>query len=483
MSRATNARSFAWVAADTGGTTVISLAALLVMARLIGPHDFGAAAIAVGVVQVVNLYVEGLLHDALIQNRDVSEEAFDQGFWLCAGVGIAVAAVAGAAWLALRGGEAATLALLIFASACTLPFSGMTGVLNARLRRDMDYRLVAAPSVAAKLLSAVAGLAAAALGWGAWSLVTQFLVGAGVQALGLFLSSGWRPRPPRTFAALKPLWGFALPYALMHTLVGARIQAFTTATAALGGLAAAGYINVAFRPTLNPQILLMTALSNVGLPLLSRHQHDRPALEASFHRLNRFNALGLPVVFFGVAACADLIVRVLLGTQWLPSIAPMQVFAIGAAFYFLRMPATLLLRALGRVRYSLMNSVMHLVVTLGAMLWLRPHDALTASLLWVAPLAPLLPITLYVVRRETGVSAALQLKGVAGPTLCAAGMAAAVWAVRPWLTGLPAPAQLAACVALGATVYLLLVLATDGQARREAASAAGMAARRLRPAA
>ena len=73
-----------------------------------------------------------------------------------------------------------------------------------------------------------------------------------------------------------------------------------------------------------------------------------------------------------------------------------------------------------------MNWVMYLVMTLGALLWRRPHDALTASLLWVAPLAPLLPITVFVVRREKGMSAALQLKGVAGPTVCAAGMAAAV---------------------------------------------------------
>lgn len=479
VTRAYSPRSFLWVAADTGGTTLISLLAMLVMARLIGPRDFGAAAIAVGAVQVVNLYVEGLLHDALIQNRDVKEDAFEQGFWLSAGIGSVLAAAAAGGWLVMRGRAGGELALLIFAASLSLPFSGMTGVLNARLRRELDYKVVAAPSVAAKLLSSLVGLAAAALGAGPWSLIAQLVAGAAIQALGLLAASSWRPAFRPTLAALRPLWGFALPYAMMHTLVGLRIQAFTMLTAALGGLAAAGYINIAFRLTLNPQILLTTALTNVGLPLLSRHQRDRPELEAAFHRLNRLNALGLPVAFFGVAVCADLLVRVLLGPRWLPSIAPMQVFAVGAGLYFLRMPSALLLRAMGLVRYSLLNAIMHLVLTLGGMLWLGSRDPFVASLLWVAPLIPLAPLTLYVVRRETGLSVAIQLRGVAGPMLCAAGMAAAVIGARPLLAALPAALQLAACVGIGGATYLGLVLLTDPQARREAGAIPAAAHRRL----
>ncbi len=458
-------RSTWWVIADTGGTTVISLVSMLVMARLLGPRDFGSAALAIGVVQVVNLYVEGLLHDALIQNRGVDEAAFDQGFWFVTGLGAAISAVGGLAALALHGTGAGPLAMLIFAASTSLPFSGMTGVCNARSRRDMDYRMVAAPSVFAKLLSALTGPILAATGFGAPSLIVPFVAATMAQSGGLLLISGWRPRFRLSVTALRPLWHFALPYAVMHTLVGLRIQAFTALIAAFGGLAAAGYINIAFRLTLAPQILLTTSLTNVGLPFLAREQHDRTALEGAFHTLNRLTAFGLPVVFVGVAVCAGPIVRVLLGSEWIPSIVPIQVFGIGAALYMLRMPSSLLLRALGHVRYSLLNAIMHLVVTLGGMALLRPRGPLIASLLWVVPLLPLVPLTLEIIRREAKISLGAQLRDMVAPSLCLAGMVAGVMLTETMLRGVSAPTLLAAGVVNGALIYAVLVVALDSEAR------------------
>ena len=458
-------RSVYWVIADTGGTTVISMLAMLVMARLIGPSDFGSAALAIGLIQVINLYVEGLLHDALIQSRTIAEEAFDQGFWLVTALGTALAAIAGIAWLLLRGMDGGAIAMLIFAAALSLPFSGITGSCNARLRREMDYKIVAAPSVAAKLFSSLIGLAAAFAGAGAWSLIIQFVAGAVIQATGLLLASNWRPPLQFSIKALAPIWGFALPYAVMHTLVGLRIQGFTALAAAFGGLASAGYINVAFRLTLAPQLILATTLTNLGLPLLSQHQNDRPALLGAYHRLNKLTALTFPVAFLGVAVCADPLVRVLLGTQWLPSIVPIQIFAAGGAVYFLRMPSTLLLRALGQVRYSLLNAIMHIVITLGIMVCLRSDSAVVESLLWVAPLVPLMPLTFYIVQREAGMSVATQLSGAAGPAVCALAMAAAVLAVSRPLAGYSDLATLALSVTTGVLVYTGLILASDGEAR------------------
>jgi O-antigen/teichoic acid export membrane protein len=435
------------------------------MARLIGPTDFGSAAIAVGAVQIVNLYVEGLLHDALIQNRKIEEVAFDEAFWFVLSIGVLIALLVGVATFFVQGETARHLAFLIFGSSLSLPFSGMTGVCNARSRREMDYKLVAAPSVAGKLISAASGLTMAAMGFGPWSLVTQFVVAAFVQSMGLLLISGWRPRLRFSIASLKPLWAFALPYAVMHTLVGLRIQGFVTLTAAFGGLATAGYVNVAFRLSLTPQIMLATSLTNIGLPLLAREQHNRKRLEEAFHRLNRMVAFGFPMAFLGLACCASPIIHVLLGAQWLPSVIPIQVFSVAAAVYFIRMPSSLLLRALGYVRYSLMNAIMHLVMMLGAMLWLRPNTAVVASVLWILPLVPLVPITFYVVRRQLGLSIISQLAGLMVPIGCSAAALAVLAVVAVLLHPASEVVMLAALVSTGMVSYFALVLMFDSEVR------------------
>jgi O-antigen/teichoic acid export membrane protein len=472
-------RSVFWVLADTGGTTVISLISILIMARLIGPTDFGSAAIAVGFVQIANLYVEGLLHDALIQNSNVKESAFEEAFWFVAAIGLAIALFAGIATFFVHGATARPLALLIFGSTLSLPFSGMSGACNARSRREMDYKLVAAPSVAAKLLSAVSGLAAAAAGLGPWSLVIQLIVGAAVQSIGLLMMSGWRPKLRFTISSLKPLWAFALPYAVMHTLVGLRAQGFVSLTAAFGGLAAAGYVNVAFRLTLAPQILLATSLTNIGLPLLAREQHNRARLESAFQNLNRTVAFGLPIAFLGLALCAHPIVHALLGSEWLPSVLPMQAFAVVAAIYFLRMPSALLLRSLGYVRYSLMNAIMHLVVTLGGMLLFHPQTTVLASLLWILPIVPLMPITIYVVSRRVGLSVSSQFRGLLAPIGCTAVALSAVIVVETLLRSSSDVIVLAASVTTGVLVYIGLVVQFSSEIRRIAISQYSFLFRRL----
>jgi PST family polysaccharide transporter len=468
------------VIADTGGVTLLSMATMLFMARAMGPADFGAAALAIGLIQVVNLYAEGLLHDALIQKQDSGDDAFRQAFWFVLRLGLAMAAVAAAAAFVLRDLPVGFVARLSALAATSLPFSGMVGVMNARLRRGFDYRVVAIPSVSSKVLSSLVGLALAYSGLAAWSLVIQYVVGFVVQAGGLLLAGGWRPALTFRTKALRPLWRFALPMAFMHTLVGSRLQAFTTLVAVWGGLPVAGVINMAFRLTVTPQVVLNTAIGNVGLPLLARHQDDRDQLAEAFRSFSHFVAIGLTPIFLGLAACADTLVDVLLGERWAASAGAVRLMAIAAALYLLRLPSSMLLRALGRVRYSVANAVMHLALTLGLMALLRPQSPLLASLAWCAPLVPLLPATLHVVRRETGLSYAAQLAVVLPPVVAAVVMAlGAAGLSRLQALGAPAPATLAAQIVAGGVIYVALLLLLDRRARD---LVAGQLATRLPPA-
>ncbi|CAN7291630.1 oligosaccharide flippase family protein [Phenylobacterium sp. LjRoot225] len=466
MSTSKSPRSAAWVVADTGGVTLLSMATMLLMARAMGPADFGAAALAIGLIQVVNLYAEGLLHDALIQKQDTDDQAFSQAFWFVLRLGLVMAAAAAAAAFVLRDTPVGLVAKLSALAAISLPFSGMVGVMNARLRRGFDYRVVAIPSVGSKVLGSLIGLTLAFSGLAAWSLVIQYVCGFVLQAGGLLLAGGWRPSLAFGAKALRPLWRFALPMAFMHTLVGARLQAFTTLVAVWGGLPTAGVINMAFRLTVTPQTVLNTAIGNIGLPLLARNQGDREELAAAFRSFSHFVAIGLTPVFLGLAACADTLVDVLLGERWAASAGPVRLMAIAAALYLLRLPSSMLLRALGRVRYSVANAVTHLIITLGLMALVQPHSPMLASLLWCAPLVPLIPATLYVVRRETGLSYVAQLADVlpavvaaAVMALCAAGLA------RLQGIGVPAPVTLAAQISAGGVIYAALLLLLDRRAR------------------
>jgi PST family polysaccharide transporter len=69
--RAAAARSFWWVVVESVGASGVSLVAVVLLARLLSPADFGVAAMALGIVQLLGVLVEMMFHDALVQRAEV----------------------------------------------------------------------------------------------------------------------------------------------------------------------------------------------------------------------------------------------------------------------------------------------------------------------------------------------------------------------------------------------------------------------------
>src|SRR5262245_9719912 len=85
--------SYIWALLESGGLSVLALVTLLILARLIGPTELGIAALALGIVQILTILVEMLLHDAIVQRRDLHDAHNDTAFWTSLGVGVALAAI------------------------------------------------------------------------------------------------------------------------------------------------------------------------------------------------------------------------------------------------------------------------------------------------------------------------------------------------------------------------------------------------------
>src|SRR5262245_37646639 len=90
--------SFIWALVESGGLSALSLLTLLILARLVGPKELGVAALAFGVVQLLTVIVEGLLHDAVVQRPNLDKLYLDTAFWTStvAGVLLCVVCIAGA---------------------------------------------------------------------------------------------------------------------------------------------------------------------------------------------------------------------------------------------------------------------------------------------------------------------------------------------------------------------------------------------------
>lgn len=422
---ALNPRSMMWVVAETAGNAALLLGVMLLMARLAGAREFALAALMIGVVQLLNLFVEGFFHDALIQDPNVTDGTFYEALRVVLCIAAVIVLLLLGAALVVQGEHSRAVWLLLGAGV-SLPFSGALGIMNARSRRYFRHRDVARASLAGRIVGALAGISVAALGFGAWALVTQFCVGVVANTLLLYLRSDWRPQRQEQPGSVGKLIRFALPNAAMHTVAAVRIQGFAMAVTALLGLTVAGYVNVAFRLTTTPQMILGVALMNFSFPALVRSHADKIQLKRTLHSITRIvTTVALPL-FGGLAITATELVPLTLGPGWTDVVALVQLLSIAALLSFIRLPGSFLLRSLGHVRFSFINATVQAVITLGGLALFRPADATTAVLLWIAPqLIPFI-LTALVVRRFSGISVADQLSGTLPAAMACLLMIAAV---------------------------------------------------------
>lgn len=454
-----------WVMADTIITAGLSLGTMLILARIVRPADFGTAAIILGLTLLLNIFVEGLFHDALIQARNLNARTAGAAFMLVLTVAALLCTAIIGVELSFRDLLKTEEDWLVLSAVVSLILTGPIGVSNGLMRKDFNFALVARASVVGKLLGCTVGIVIALAGGGAFALIWQYTAGVMLQCALIVPAVCKRIRLNCDFRTLGPLLRFAMPYALMHSLVEARMQAFTILIAGYLGLTIAGYINVAFRLTTTAQGILAAAFSNLTFPLLAKFQNSQPDLLTAFQASTKLIAGAALPAFIGLSLVAPDFVPVALGPGWEATVPLVTLIAASSSLAFMRLSSSFLLRATGHIRYSFWNAVFQLTITTGGLALVRPIEPMDALLLWVLPMAIQPPLTWAVVRSVTQIGVGQQLVPLLPSLVATAVMAGVIFALSPAVAGLTTAIRLTVKIVTGAIVYGACFMALDREAR------------------
>lgn len=448
-----------WALLESGGISLFSLVTLFVLARLVGPSDFGVAALALGVVQILTLIVEMLLHDAIVQRPDLGKEHLDTAFWTSLGLGVllfGVCVVGGGLFAELL--DAPSLDLALEVAGVGLIFSGIGCVPVAILRRDLHLRPIALRALYGKLGGGIAGITLALQGYGLWSLIVQHLIQVSVMALVVWSACAWRPRLRFHPSHLRTLLSFGVLSVGSRLVWLASIRLFTVLVGYFLGVVAAGYWSIALRVVDTLHDLLSGAAYNLALPLFSRRQDDRSALARGCRAATELGALSALPLFGGLAVCAPRVVDLLLGATWMGAAPVVRVLAAAAAIQFVFLFATAAITAIGRPGLIFALSVVSFAFATGGMFLIRPEAVIDAAFLWVSRVAVTAPLLLLMMRQLFGVPALELLKDAPAPLAATVLMAVVLLGLEQhFLSGVSSALALAVLVPTGAAVYLIIV--------------------------
>ncbi len=314
-----------WVVRGLGAVNVV------VLARLLTPEDFGVVAMATAVVGLSRVFFELGVDYALIRNADATDSDFHAAWSIRLLQSIAVAAVLVlVAPYAVLYYDDHRVAPLLWVLAVSVIIQGLTNIGIVSFRKDLEFDKEFKYLVVAKVLSIGITISLALVLRSYWALVLGILAAYVVECV---LSYFFHPfRPKLRFTGARAIWSFSKWVAVLQT---ANYLSANFDRLLLGGLLAPGRLG---HYTVGVELSQMAAteitapISRAIVPGLAKLQTDPKRLRTAFLKSLGATAIVTVPVSIGFALVAKEFVPIVLGAQWTPAIAIVQVASVHLMF-------------------------------------------------------------------------------------------------------------------------------------------------------
>lgn len=340
----------------------------VVLARVLGPGEFGVFWIVQFVLSFFMLFGDVGLGAALVQKREMpSQDDLSSVFWAAfalAGMVVLVVFVAAPWVVRLWPDLPPTAPWLLRALSLGLLLTALRALPSVLMERELLFGRLAVIDLALTLTFYGVAAPMAVLGFGVGSLIAASLSQGVVGLVLAYALRPWRPSFRVRRDRLRPIVSFGIAFqakGVVGFLNSAVIPLY--AGGALGkvafGLVSWSQTTAAF------PLRIVEILGRVSFPLFSRLQHDEKAFADALSRTIHICSIATLLfcsVFFGLG---PQLIQVIYGDKWMPAVPTFYVFTVGTCICFFAQIIGAALDAIGRPQV-----IMRLAVGWTALNWL-----------------------------------------------------------------------------------------------------------------
>jgi O-antigen/teichoic acid export membrane protein len=330
---------------------LVTVCVLALLARLLTPADFGSVSAGMLVINLSSLLSQGLVGPALVQHPSLRDEHIYTGFSLSM---VGAVLLFAALWLlapaVASGLHVGALTSVVRVLAWILPIQGLSAVTEALLRRNLQFRTVAAFRMISFTFGYGAiGTTVALLGGGLWALVAANASQATLNTALLLSRNQHALRFGLDRKAAGELLSFTGGFSLGKIGNYAAVNGDYLVVVRWLGVTALGLYERAYQLMAAPATLVGQVLDDVLFPAMAQIQTERRRVAVAYRRCVAGVALlTLPLSALTLVLAPE-IVRVLLGPRWADVTAPFRVLVLGTLFRTSYKISDSLTRALGAV--------------------------------------------------------------------------------------------------------------------------------------
>jgi len=449
-----------WTSVSMGALAIAELVALVVLARLLSPSEFGLYAATLVVIKFSAIFSGLGVGPAIVQRPKLEERHLRVGFTLSLLLSHTVAGLVYTAAPAIAGFfNLPDLAQVVRVACFVFACQGFSMVAQALAQRELRFRWLAGVDAGAFATGfVVVGPALAWFGFGIWALIGALLTQHVLRMAMLLTGQPHAKRPLFERRTIGELFYFGGGFTLARIGNYLAGQADKLVVGRWLGAQALGLYSLAYQLITAPAILVGQVLDRVLFPAMALVQLEPARLARAYRSAVAGCALLILPVSVIMSIVAPEVVLVLLGPAWAGVVAPLQILALGMLF---------------RTSYKISDSVARATGAVYARAWRQAVFACTIAVgsfigqLWgvegvafgvVAAVAVNFVLMAQLCLRLTEMRwSEFGVAHLPGLVLAAA-LGTGVWVLTEWLRGLQVPAILLLLdVALFASVVGLLL--------------------------
>ena len=367
---------FFWRFAERITAQGVSFIVQLVLARILMPEDYGTVALIVVITNILQVFVDSGMGNALIQKNNADEIDFSTVFYfnlvICILVYLLLFIIS--PLIADFYNRPEMVSMLRVAGVVIL-ISGIKNIQQAYVSRNLIFKRFFFATLFGTIVSAFVGIGLALHGAGAWALIFQQLTNPAIDTLVLWISVKWRPTRQFSVKRLRGLFSYGwklLVSSLLDTVYNNLRQLV------IGKLYSSADLAFYNRGKQLPELAVTnidTSINSVLLPTMSREKDNKLRMKSMTRRAIRTSSYIMWPIMIGLMATAEPLVELILTSKWLPAVPYIRVFCLCFAIYPIHTSNLNAIQAMGRSDIFLKLEVIKKIIGMGLLLstmWFGP---------------------------------------------------------------------------------------------------------------
>ncbi len=306
----------------------------MILARLLGPKEFGLIGMIMVFFTVGSTLVDSGLSVSLIRTTNPDDAEYSTIFYMNLAMSlIAYLFIFLSAPLVADFYAQPILESLIKIYCLGFIITALRMIAQAKLVREMNFKKIAVLNIPGNIVGLFVGVWMAMNEFRVWSIVGLYLSTQIVATLMYWIFIKWRPKLVFSVKKMKYHWSFGYKLMISAQLNTVFDNMYNILIGKLYSVQSLGYYERAYTLNNYPVSILAGIISKVSLPLLSQIAEDKQRTLKVYRKIMMLSFFISAPLMLGALVLAKPLFILFLGEQWIPAVPFFQILCLAYMLY------------------------------------------------------------------------------------------------------------------------------------------------------